>query len=173
MSPPVSGTLWRELYAEEQGRSPFVVDGHVIPPGTQVGVCVYSIHHNKKYFPEPFVFRPERWLVEDEATLSLMHSAFTPFSLGGRGCAGKAMAYLETSLVVAKTLWYFDFETAPGKAGQAGSGHGIPGKKDGRERMGEFQLYDTFGSKHVGPNLVFHPRGDLWKEIDVKASADI
>jgi hypothetical protein len=27
------------------------------------------------------------------------------------------MAYLETSLFIAKTLWYFDFEAAPGKLG--------------------------------------------------------
>ncbi|KAI1137681.1 cytochrome P450 [Hypoxylon sp. FL0543] len=169
MSPPVGGTLWRELYAEERERGPFVVDGHVIPPGTQVGVSMYAIHHNEKYFADPFAFRPERWLVEDQATLSRMHSAFSPFSLGPRGCAGKSMAYLETSLVVSKTLWYFDFETAPGKPGEVGGG--VSGRTDGRGRPGEFQLYDQFGSTHSGPNLVFHPRGDHWKEIDTKAKS--
>ncbi|KAI1772800.1 cytochrome P450 [Hypoxylon cercidicola] len=134
MSPPVTGTLWRELYADERGRGPFVVDGHVIPPGTQVGVSMYAIHHNEKYFAEP------------------------PFSLGARGCAGKAIAYLETSLVIAKALWCFDFETAPGRAGAVGGG--VAGRTDGRGRPGEFQLYDQFGSTHAGPNLVFHPRGD-------------
>ncbi|OTA96263.1 hypothetical protein M434DRAFT_393110 [Hypoxylon sp. CO27-5] len=166
MSPPVSGTLWRELYAEERARDPFIVDGHVIPPGTQVGVSMYAIHHNEKYFAEPFVFQPERWLVEDQATLARMHSAFSPFSLGARGCAGKSMAYLETSLVISKALWFFDFERAPGKPGEVGGG--ISGISDGRGRPGEFQLYDQFGSTHVGPNLIFHPHGDHWKEISTK-----
>ncbi|OTB09662.1 hypothetical protein M426DRAFT_316197 [Hypoxylon sp. CI-4A] len=163
MSPPVSGTLWRELYAEERGHGPFIVDGHVIPPGTQVGVSMYAIHHNEKYFAEPFTFQPERWLVEDPETLTRMHSAFSPFSLGARGCAGKSMAYLETSLIISKTLWFFDFETAPGESGEVGGG--TPGRTDGRERSGEFQLYDQFGSTHAGPNLIFHARGGHWKEI--------
>ncbi|KAI1105376.1 cytochrome P450 [Jackrogersella minutella] len=155
MSPPVGGTLWRELYAEERGREPFIVDGHVVPPGTQVGVSMYAIHHSEKCFAQPFAFPPERWLVEDQAALARMHSAFSPFSLGTRGCAGKAMAYLEPSLVISKTLWYFDFETAPGMSGKVGGG---------------FQLYDQFGSTHAGPSLIFHPCGDHWKEINTGAN---
>lgn len=34
------------------------------------------------------------------------------------------MAYLEASLVVAKTLWFLDFEPAPGKSGELGAGGG-------------------------------------------------
>ncbi|KAI0406581.1 cytochrome P450 [Xylaria palmicola] len=155
LSPPVAGTLWRELYPDEQGK-PFVVDGHVIPPGTQVGVNIYALHHNEEYFSDPFAFRPERWLDEDKSTLSRMHSAFSPFSLGARGCAGKAMAYLEASLVIAKTIWRFDFETAPGREGELGGGR--VGGKNGRHRPDEFQLYDTFGARHTGPNLTFRVR---------------
>lgn len=155
ISPPVSGTLWRELYPEEQGK-PFIVDGRIIPPGTQVGVSIYALHHNEEYFSDPFAFCPERWLVENKSTLSRMHSAFGPFSLGPRGCAGKAMAYLEASLVIAKTIWRFDFEAAPGKEGELGAG--IPGSGGGRDRPDEFQLYDTFGSRHDGPTLVFRVR---------------
>lgn len=155
MTPPVSGTLWRELYADERNQ-PFILDGHVVPPGTQVGVCTYSLHHNEKYFAEPYAFRPERWLinkhdVDGEARLRLMNSAFCPFSLGPRGCAGKAMAYLEASLVIAKTIWAFDFQLAPGGK----SGGGAPNKSPGRRREDEFQLYDIFAALHNGPELVF------------------
>ncbi|KAI0965086.1 cytochrome P450 [Xylaria arbuscula] len=155
ISPPVTGTLWRELYPDEQGK-PFIVDGHVIPSGTQVGVNIYALHHNEKYFSEPFTFRPERWLIEDQSALKRMHSAFGAFLLGPRGCAGKPMAYLEASLVIAKTIWNFDFEISPGKEGELGAG--IPGRKDGRNRAGEFQLYDNFGSRHDGPNLTLRAR---------------
>ena len=164
ISPPVTGTLWRELSPDaREGQQPFVIDGHVVPPHTQVGVCTYSLHHNEAYFPDPFVFRPERWLVDegddDEATsLNRMHAAFAPFSIGARGCAGKPMAYLEASLVIPKTLWHFDFEVAPGQDGKAGEG--VAGRMDGRGRPDEFQLYDTFGSRHEGPNLIFKLRDD-------------
>jgi hypothetical protein len=92
-----------------------------------------------------------------------MNDAFAAFSIGYRGCAGKAMAYLESSLAVAKTLWYFDFETVLGELGEIGAGK--IGDTTGRDRPGEFQLYDIFASDHDGPNLLFRPRGDYWKEL--------
>ncbi|GAW25553.1 putative benzoate 4-monooxygenase cytochrome P450 protein [Rosellinia necatrix] len=156
ISPPVSGTLWRELYSDELKKGPFLVDGHVIPLGTQVGVSIYALHHNEQYFDDPFVFHPDRWLTENREALNRMTAAFSPFSLGTRGCAGKSMAYLEASLVIAKTLWRFDFALASGKLGQVGM---MTGHRGGRDPAVEFQLYDTFGSRHDGPRLVFHARG--------------
>ncbi|RWA04932.1 hypothetical protein EKO27_g10173 [Xylaria grammica] len=147
MSSPVSGTLWRGLAREEEGRGPWTVDGHIIPNGTQVDVNIYSLHHNEDYFPNPFSFRPERWLVDNDEELRRVHSAFADFSTRARGCAGKPMAYLESSLVAAKTLWYFDFETAPGDDTTGGQAH-----------PEEFQLRDVFSAAHDGPNLVFKPR---------------
>lgn len=165
LSPPVSGTLWCELSKEEQEKGgPLVVDGHVIPPDTMLGVNIYSLHHNELYFPDPFVFKPERWMNQDDTeALHKINSSFDAFSTGPRGCAGKSMAYLEAGIVIASTLWYFDFETAPGPAGAVGEGS--PSNRAGRQRVGEFQLYDGFSSSHDGPNLIFRPRGDLWNEL--------
>lgn len=150
------------------GGQPFIVDGHVIPPGTMVGVNTYSLHHNEEYFPDPLTYNPERWLSNQQSTPTpgakkLMRDAFAPVSIGPRDCAGKAMAYLQTNLVLAKTLRCFDFEPASGKLGQVGkSGKGTPG----RTRAGEFQLEETFRSSHNGLYFIFKPRGDLWKEIE-------
>jgi cytochrome P450 len=159
MSPPVPGVAWRQQAAEDpQKGQPLIIDGHVIPPGTQIGVSAYALHHNEKYFPSPFSFQPERWLnaAKDPTQAARMRSAFVPFSVGSRSCAGKAMAYLEASLVVAKALWSFDFEAAPGELGHVGGGG--PGKGVGRERPDEYQLYDIFAASHSGPYLVFNPR---------------
>ncbi|VUC32368.1 unnamed protein product, partial [Clonostachys rosea] len=167
MTPPSSGTLWREQdHSSQTGTQPLIVDGHVIPPGTAVGVNTYSIHHNEEYFPEPFKFLPERWIVSETNTkenLETMRRAFVPFSVGERGCAGKAMAYLEINLVIAKTLWYFDLERAPGHAGNLVAGQ--PGRTDGRDRPDEYQLEDIFTADHKGPNLVFKCRGNYWEEL--------
>ena len=167
LASPASGTLWRELGADSDAES-YLVDGHVLPRGTVVGVNLYSIHHNPDYFPDPFAFRPERWLHDDgeysaEAKRA-MADAFTPFLMGARGCAGKTMAYMEVGLVIAKTLWYLDFEPAPGPLGHIGSGNPTMGR--GRHRPEEFQLYDVFTALHEGPYLTFRPRegaplGDL------------
>ncbi|KAH7329668.1 cytochrome P450 [Stachybotrys elegans] len=146
MSPPVGSTLWREAFPST---GPWVVEGHVIPEGTQVGVDIYHLHHNPEYFPDPFVFKPERWLV-DAAEVKRMNEAFVPFSVGIRACAGKAMAYLEASLVMAKTLWYFDFESPETAA---------------RGPETEFLLFDTVTSICNGPELVFHARGDFYRDL--------
>lgn len=171
ISPPTPGVMWRERDPLSSPGGPLVVDGHVVPPGTLVGVGLYSLMHNPEYFPEPFAFRPERWLddgaadetPEGKAARAAMRRAFIPFILGDRGCAGKAVAYLEMSLTVAKTLWYFDFQPALGPAGELGSGR--RGGAPGRDRLDEYQLYDYFMAEHEGPNLVFSPRGKHCEEL--------
>ncbi|KAH9908627.1 cytochrome P450 [Xylariomycetidae sp. FL2044] len=165
MSPPIPGTLWRQLAPEENNGAPLIVDGHVIPRDTYVGVNTYSIHHHEDYFPDPFTYNPDRWLESKcrdntPGSREVIHAASNPFSTGSRGCAGKAMAYLEISLVLAKALWYYDFEPAPGRLGNIGLSD-----------KGEFHIYDVLISTHDGPWLVFRPRSTLsqdFPELDVQ-----
>lgn len=153
MSPPFVATFWREA---ADMLEPLVVDGLVIPPGTTVGVNPYSLMHNKEYFDEPFEFRPDRWLTSEDGAAETgesiraretMRRAFAPFGLGEASCLGKAMAYQEMSLVVAKTLWYFDMSRSPGD--QLG---------EGISRKQEYRLWDIAATGHDGPNLIFRPR---------------
>ncbi|KAK6081580.1 cytochrome P450 [Seiridium cupressi] len=100
-----------------------------------------------EYFPDPFTYNPDRWLQsgssEDKATAQkVMREAFSAFSVGARGCADTPMAYLELSLVLAKTIWHFDFKSAAGEVGEAGVGEN-----------GEFRLYDIFTSTHHEDNF--------------------
>ncbi|KAI0453471.1 cytochrome P450 [Xylaria acuta] len=167
MSPPVPGALWR--MQDPGDEQPLVIDGHVVPKGTLMGVSIYAIHHNEEYFPDSFAFKPERWLAagtsssEEEAAAKRMHDAFAAFSTGSRSCAGKPLAYMESSLVLAKTLWYFDFESAPGKLGEVGGGN--PDGPPGRSRLDEYQLGDIFTASHDGPYLMFRPRGEHWRDF--------
>ncbi|KAI0868739.1 cytochrome P450 [Hypoxylon argillaceum] len=150
MSPPISANLWREQI--DADKEPLFVDGHFIPRGTFFGVNV---------FPEPFAFKPERWLDvgEGEGARKPMLEAFASFSIGPRNCVGKLFAYLETSIIVAKTLWYFDFEPAPGPLGRVG-------EATDRGRPQEFCTHDGFNSSHDGPYLVFKARNDVSLEKD-------
>ncbi|KAK8113160.1 hypothetical protein PG984_013686 [Apiospora sp. TS-2023a] len=168
MAPPSLATLWREQAADDpqRGTAPLIIDGHVIPPGTQFGVNLYALHHNEDYFPDAFTFDPERWLDDDSDDDSggKQRQAFAPFIAGPRACAGRAMAYLEVSLTMAKTLWYFDFDRAPGPLGEVGQG--IKGVEKGFANVDEFQLFDMFNANHYGPYLVFRPRRDYCNELD-------
>ncbi|KAI0805331.1 cytochrome P450 [Xylaria sp. FL0064] len=183
LSVPTTSMPWREEGEEEEavhGKSPvaepLVIDNHVVPRGTMVTISTYCIMHNPAYFEDPFDFRPERWLTnnkeEEEVETrwgnndreNLLRRAFVPFGLGEAMCLGKAMAYLETSLVVAKTLWYFDFAPAPGDAGRLGGGCSTAGDR-ARARADEFQLYDGIVSDHDGPSLVFTKRTTYEEEL--------
>lgn len=176
MSPPATSTSWRQLNPKDTRTEPWMVDGHVIPPGTQVGVHLYSLFHNEDYFSDSYTWKPERWLeppageptseahASEAGNREAMQKAIHPFLAGERSCLGKSMAYLEASLTLARTIWYFDFEIAPGVSGVLGAGEA--GKKDGRGRIGEYQLYDIFTGEHDGPNLVFRPRMEACGELE-------
>lgn len=96
MSPSSLAPPWRTQSYEDKGREPIIIDGHVIPRGTEVAVSLYSLLHNEEYFPDAFRFTPERWIEpavseseEKQAARAVMHRAFAPFALGARGCPGK------------------------------------------------------------------------------------
>lgn len=153
ISPSVGSALWREV--EPQGA---MIDGHFIPGGCEVGTGIYSIHHHPEYYPEPFEFRPERWIAHPEdptrhqGQIALAHSAFNPFSLGARGCIGKGLALVEMQILLATLVFTFDFKRV------SDLGQGRPGAELGREKESEFQLYDHVTSAKHGPILQFRER---------------
>ncbi|KAI1407366.1 cytochrome P450 [Hypoxylon sp. FL1857] len=71
------------------------VGGVLIPPGTIVGCAAYNLHHDPEIFPDPFSFRPERWL-DDGTDRGLrrpgMEKSMIPFGAGSRACIGKNLA---------------------------------------------------------------------------------
>jgi len=171
MNPPVGSTLMREVML-----GGLTVDGEWFPPGTDIAVPHYALHHDEQYFPEPFTFKPQRWLsknslntinvginiettadVQDKASNtpeSLAASAFTAFGVGRTSCIGKYLAYQEVALVVARTVWLFDMRLEPGST----LGEGRKGLSAGRQRPKEFQTWDRFVSMHEGPMLQFKRR---------------
>src|ERR687897_495136 len=80
--------------------SPLEVDGVVLPEGTDVTPAIWLAHTRADVYPEPFAFRPERWL--DGATPP--GYAWVPFGGGGRGCLGAAFAEMEMRVALATML---------------------------------------------------------------------
>jgi cytochrome P450 len=153
MNPPVTSELNREVLPG--GLS---VNGEFFAEGTNVGVSLYSIHHNEAYFPEPFAFRPERWIEGEGATaesVALATSAFAPFSIGARGCIGKNLAYMEMTIAIAKVVYRYDVR----RVDQDTTGAGSPELGWGRRNKGEYQVNDAFvaAARH-GPKVQFKAR---------------
>ena len=153
MSPPTGGAPWRQIETDC-----LVVDGHIIPKGCDVATCIYSIHHNEKYFPNSYEFRPERWLQEDPSQdPETAASAWTPFMLGSRVCLGRNLAMMQVTDIMALLVWNLDFRL-PQDRSLARIGEGVEGARNGRHRMLEFQMYDHITSSVEGPYLEFRRR---------------
>ncbi|KAG2183109.1 hypothetical protein INT44_006090 [Umbelopsis vinacea] len=81
------------------------IAGQFIPGGTVVDVPIWSIHHDDSVFEDPFEFKPERWLGEDDETLMKYNVVF---SVGPRMCAGKNLAMMEMTLTLAHLYRRYD-----------------------------------------------------------------
>lgn len=84
-----------------------VIDGHYVPPGVTVSVDHWTTKHDGRYWKDPYSFIPERWIDEGFGDTK---QASQPFSLGPRACLGINLAYLEMRLIIAKMVFYFDWE---------------------------------------------------------------
>ncbi|KAK4182315.1 cytochrome P450 [Podospora australis] len=139
MSPGVPGFLIRESPVDA------TIDGHFVPAGTQIGVPGWTKHRDPDVFPDPRVFKPERWLEAESVPgqMDRLRSASFPFSYGPRACIGKNLAYNTIYLTIARVAWLFEMES--------------------RERLPlEFHVKDHFaaGEKN-GPFLKFVLRDGL------------
>jgi cytochrome P450 len=75
------------------------VDGHVLPAGTDVTPAIWLTHTREDRYPEPFAFRPERFLTGAPATY-----AWIPFGGGVRRCLGAAFAEMEMRVALAEIM---------------------------------------------------------------------
>ena len=95
------------------------VAGHFLPEGTVVSIPQWATYQSSTNFCMPQNFIPDRWLRKDpDASSSYVNDrkdAFNPFSLGPHNCPGRALAYLEIRLILAKLVWNFDLAISPEK----------------------------------------------------------
>ena len=136
-----------------------IIDDVYFPAGTTVGVAPYALHHNQDYFPDPFTFRPERWIVDDKSGImaedvARAQSAFCPFNVGHRGCVGKNLAYQELSIAIARVVWTYDMQEGNrGVLKRAGINYvGMEGEKS------EYPIEDFWVAHCDGPMVSFKRR---------------
>lgn len=90
-----------------------VIAGHHVPAGVTVSSSVYIMHRDGSLFREPLKWLPERWLPEnpefsDEERRNLKEFVL-PFTLGGRACIGRNLAYMELSVCIAALVMAFEW----------------------------------------------------------------
>lgn len=88
-----------------------------IPPGTPVAMTTYKTVIDEELFPDPFGFRPDRWLGEGQE--QRLERYFTVFGGGSRVCLGMALAQAELFLMLAKMfrVWGAEGDRREGDVG--------------------------------------------------------
>jgi cytochrome P450 family 135 len=83
------------IVARRVVNEPFQLGSHEIPVGTMVAPCIYLVHRRADLYPDPYRFRPERFLESAPETY-----AWLPFGGGMRRCIGASFAVLEMSTIL-------------------------------------------------------------------------
>jgi cytochrome P450 len=87
----------------------FALDSHSLSKGTWIIMSPYITHRIPELFPDPYTFRPERWL-------SIHPSAyeFMPFSAGPRYCIGTSLAMMQLKIALTILFKRYRFALRPG-----------------------------------------------------------
>jgi cytochrome P450 len=91
-------------------KQPMELGGWHYEPGVCLIANSYLVHHDPEIYPDPYTFRPERFLEEQPGTYT-----WIPFGGGRRRCLGASFAILEMKTVLREVLRRFDL--APGVDG--------------------------------------------------------
>jgi cytochrome P450 len=80
-------------------KQPFEVGGITYPPGVVLFASAYLVQHDPDIYPDPYAFRPERFLDRQPGTYT-----WIPFGGGRRRCLGASFALQEMKLVLRALL---------------------------------------------------------------------
>ena len=78
---------------------------YAVPAETPILISILLLHHREDIYPEPFQFRPERWIGRKPGTYE-----WIPFGGGIRRCLGAALAMAEQRVVLEATARRVDLE---------------------------------------------------------------
>jgi cytochrome P450 len=76
-------------------KRPWQLGEYVVPAQTPVAMSINALHHREDVYPEPFAFRPERFVGSKPGTYT-----WIPFGGGVRRCLGAALAMAEQKVVL-------------------------------------------------------------------------
>ncbi|HEX5763164.1 MAG TPA: cytochrome P450 [Solirubrobacterales bacterium] len=88
-------------------KRPWRLGEYAVAADTPVSMSILLVHHREDLYPQPFEFRPERWLGRKPGTYE-----WIPFGGGIRRCLGAALAMAEQRVVLEAMARRLDVEAA-------------------------------------------------------------
>jgi cytochrome P450 len=96
---PAAWVLGRRLTAD------LPIDEWTAPAGATCLVSQWVLHRDRRFWPEPLAFKPERWLdasgAFDGEAPGQPRYAYFPFGAGSRICVGESFAWTEATVLLA------------------------------------------------------------------------
>ena len=84
---------------------PVQIGDYLLPAGVTVAPCIYLMHRREDVYPDPYAFRPERFLEQPAGTYT-----WIPFGGGVRRCLGASFALFEMQQVLAAIVGRLELE---------------------------------------------------------------
>ncbi|KAF9522915.1 cytochrome P450 [Crepidotus variabilis] len=84
--------------------------GYRIPAGSIVLPNLWTLLHDEDAFPDPFTFKPERFMKGDEFNHEIKDPELFCWGLGRRICPGRHMAFSAIWITIASLIYVFDIE---------------------------------------------------------------
>jgi cytochrome P450 len=88
-------------------KKPVVIGGFEYPPGVALLASAWLVHHDPDIYPDPYAFRPERFLDAAPGTYTWL-----PFGGGRRRCLGASFALQEMKIVIRAVVERFELAPA-------------------------------------------------------------
>jgi cytochrome P450 len=88
-------------------KKPIEIGDWLYEPGVVLAANAWLVHHDPDVYPDPFAFRPERFLEEPPGTYT-----WIPFGGGRRRCLGASFAMLEMKVALRAALRRYTVEPA-------------------------------------------------------------
>lgn len=88
-------------------KRPYELGGRTYEPGVVLTAGAYLVHHDPAIYPDPYAFKPERFLERKPGTYT-----FLPFGGGRRRCLGASFALLEMRIVLREAAQRFTVTAA-------------------------------------------------------------
>jgi cytochrome P450 len=103
---PPAWTLGRRVLND------YKVGQYTLPTGSIILMSQYVMHHDPRFFADPYRFDPERWTAQ--ARESRPKFSYFPFGGGPRVCVGEQFAWMEGVLLLATIGQRWKMHLSPG-----------------------------------------------------------
>lgn len=123
-------------------KKPIEIGGFAYQPGAILFASAYLIHHDEAIYPDPYAFRPERFLDQQPGTYTWL-----PFGGGRRRCLGASFALLEMKIVLRAVLERCELHREDDRG--AAGGRGRAGDRPERTRRRGIALSPARGARVI------------------------